>query len=443
MDLRNLLLRAAFSAILAILSLIICRVRIPQKLADIESRRFDLLFLIVFAASHFLLFYTTFFLLHQKPHADLPGYYVPQAHSVMKGLVPYRNFQSSYAPLNSYLNALLLCIRDSPLSILTFQILCDIASIPFWIGFLRRFLPETTLRRSALLYLIQPIVLWGTCIDGKNHACISLLLAVALYTVARREIVSGFSYSLSFVLVKILPLIFLPALFIGSHKRAKWLLSAVTLPVLVYGGFLVHGIDVTVPLRVEGSLRTPANLPYFVALFSGYTLPARLLDGLSLFATGVAVLIAARAQIRTHSKPRSFWKLSISILFVLFTVLIFTKKSDPIYLTMCFFLLSAFTAVQVEGPSRWVAYPYALLSFLGLPIASFWFFPLHTASGIQLHALLLAGDRNAFIMAIAQILLLSSYALFLMKIFRELQDSSHSARLLQSDAAAPAPPVRI
>ena len=166
----------------------------------------------------------TFFLLHQKPHADLPVYYMPEAHAVMHGLIP--DFTSSYAPLNPYLDALLLHMHDSPLSILVFLIICDIASIPFWIGFLRRFLPETTLRRSALLYLVQPIVLWGTCIDCKNHACISVLLAIALFTIAKKEIVSGVSYGLSFVLVKILPLMFLPAMFAGAHRRAKWLLSA-------------------------------------------------------------------------------------------------------------------------------------------------------------------------------------------------------------------------
>ena len=187
MDLRNLILRAAFSAAFAILGFLICRMRLPAQLTEMTSRRFDFLFLALFTASRFLVFLVTFFLLHQKPHADLPVYYMPEAHAVMHGLIPYRDFTSSYAPLNPYLDALLLHMHDSPLSILVFLIICDIASIPFWIGFLRRFLPETTLRRSALLYLVQPIVLWGTCIDGKNHACISLLLAIALFTLRKKR----------------------------------------------------------------------------------------------------------------------------------------------------------------------------------------------------------------------------------------------------------------
>jgi hypothetical protein len=105
----------------------------------------------------------------------------------------------------------------------------------------------------------------------------------------------------------------------------------------------------------------------------------------------------------------------------LITVLLFTKKSDPIYLTMCFFPLCAFTAMRIEEGACWIAYPYAFVTVLGLPIASFWFWPLGLADGIQLHAMLTAGDRNAWMMAIAQPLLLASYALFAMEIYRELK----------------------
>src|SRR5580698_9772908 len=101
MDLRNLLLRLIFGAVLAILGLVVSQWRMPQQLVNLKPRQFDFFYFAIFFASHFLIFFAAFFLLHQKPHADLPTFYVPEAHSAMQGLVPYRDFRSSYAPLNS------------------------------------------------------------------------------------------------------------------------------------------------------------------------------------------------------------------------------------------------------------------------------------------------------------------------------------------------------
>jgi len=128
------------------LSFLVTRWKISGKLAEWTERQFDLYFIALYAACHFLFFFTAFFILHQKPWADLIFVYVPQAHAVMHGLFPYRDFPSSYAPLNPYLDALILKVHDSALSILFFQIVCDILSVPFWIRFLRRFMNERTVR---------------------------------------------------------------------------------------------------------------------------------------------------------------------------------------------------------------------------------------------------------------------------------------------------------
>ena len=122
--------------------------------------------------------------------------------------------------------------------------------------------------------MLQPLVLWEVCIDGKNQACISLLLAIALFLIVRREVLSGMSYGLSLVVVKSLPLIFLPALFVGARKRTVWGVAAMAFPILVYGAFILRSIDVTMPLRVEGSMSTPGNLPYFAAVLLGRNLIA-------------------------------------------------------------------------------------------------------------------------------------------------------------------------
>jgi hypothetical protein len=238
MALRNLILRLAFSGLMAGLSLMIARWKIPAKLLGWTQKQFDRNLIAVYAGSRFLVFFAAFVVLHQKPWADLVGFYVPEAHAAMDGLVPYRDFETSYAPLNPYLDALLLRLCDSPLSILVFQMVCDIVSVPFWIRFLRRCLPEATVRKAALLYLVQPLVIWEICLDGKNQGLISLMLAISFWAIAWKETVSGISLSLTWILVKILPVIFVPALLLAARKRTRWLVSVAIPSLMVYGALL-------------------------------------------------------------------------------------------------------------------------------------------------------------------------------------------------------------
>lgn len=398
-----------FGAIFACASLAVARMNLPARLGRMTKRRFDFYFLLVLLGTHFSVFVLAFFVLHQQPHSDLPAAYVPEAHAVMNGSLPYRDFVSSYAPLNPYLDAAVLKIKDSALVLIAFQILCDAASVPFWIGFLRRCLPESAVRRSALLYLLQPLVIWDICLNGKNHGCISLLLAISMYCIARRETLSGISYGLSLVMVKILPSIFLPALFLGARKRWIWLISALALPVVVYGSFWLAGLDITVPVRLEGGKSTSGNLPYFVCALIGRDISVGVVGLLTLAALGCVVIYAGLAQLRATTQAQSLWTLSLSVLIVLFALLTANKKASTSYLEMCFFLICAFTAVHAEK-KRWsVAYLYAILSMAGLPVSSLWFVALRGASPVELHHLLLTGDRNAIIEMVLQALVLTSF----------------------------------
>jgi hypothetical protein len=76
---------------------------------------------------------------------------------------------------------------------------------------------------------------------------------------------------------------------------------------------------------------------------------------------------------------------------------------------MCFFLLCAFVAFDSDRGRRMSSVLYALMSLLALPIASFWYWPLHIEPATQLHTLWLAGNRNAWIMVLMQVLLAVSY----------------------------------
>jgi hypothetical protein len=433
---RNLLLRFAFGGLLAAVSFLIARRKLPATLAAWTDLEFDRILLAVYATTHFFVFFAVFFVLHQKPWADLVAFYVPQAHAVLHGQFPYRDFESSYAPLNPYLDALLLRLRDSPLSILVFQILCDLLSVPFWIRFFRRFMAETTVRKAALLYLVQPLVIWEICIDGKNQGLISLLLAISFWAIARREILSAISLSLTWILVKILPVMFLPTLFFGARKRVRWLVSVMLPSLLVYGAFVVKGADVTAGIRKEGSFTTPQNLPYLFEALTGYELPGIVLSLLLLAAVVATLVVTIRAQLRSVTEPAELWTTALGAELVLLAMMMMNRKSDTAYLAMCFFLLCAFVASEADRGKRAMSAWYALLSLLALPIASFWFWPLDRESATELHALCLAGNRNAWIMMVMLALLAASYVGLAFGMLRSVREPALNAIFGESPAHA-------
>src|ERR1700739_1591323 len=431
MALRNLILRFALGGLLAVISLLVARWKLSGKLLGWTEKQFDRNLIALYAASRFLVFFAAFFVLHQKPWADLVAFYVPQGHAVMQGLVPYRDFPSSYAPFHSYLDALFLRLHDSPLSILVFQILCDILSVPFWIKFLRRCVHEATVRKAALLYLVQPLVIWEICLDGKNQGLISLLLAISFCAIARKEIVSGISLCLTWILVKILPVMFVPTLFMAARKRTRWLVSVAVPSLIVYGAFVAAKADVTSGLRKESSIATPQNLPYLFGALTGHNLPGSLLGILSLVVVAGALVITIRAQQRAKNEPARLWTAALGAELVLLAVLLVSKKSDTSYLGMCFFLLCAFVAFDADRGKRVMSSLYALLSLLALPIASFWYWPLQRESAVQLHALWLSGNRNAWIMIAMQALLAVSYLGLALGILRTVRRPAESLTRLE------------
>jgi hypothetical protein len=405
---RNILIRAAFGIILTLLSLLLMRTRWRERLASIGSRAFDRWFFLILAISHFAIFILAFGVLHEKATTDVPGYYVPEAQSVLRGLVPYRDFISSYAPLHSYLDALLLKIHNSPFSIYVFQICCDILAAPFWIGFLRRFMNEGAVRAAACLYLLQPIVLWSIVLDGKNLGLICLLLSISLYAIARKEIVSGVSYSLSLVLVKILPIIFFPIFFFGARKRITWLAAAVIPSLLVYGAFVFYRIDVLMPVKVEGSFVTPRDLPFFISSLTGIALNPLIITLSRIGGLAVAVLFAVAAMLRARTEAARLSSLNAGAILVLLALLVFNSKSDPTYLAMCFFTVTALTVSVHDRGGKLILPMYAALSMVALPIESFWFW-MAEPSATDLFHLWTHGSRTGLILMAMQAVLLVAY----------------------------------
>ena len=108
----------------------------------LSKEQFDRRVYWAFAASRLGVFSLIFLVLRFAPRGDVPAYYMQQAQWVLGGLVPYRDFVSSYAPLHPYLDAGLISVWHTPLAIMLFSLLAEVLLLPLWMRAGREFLPE-------------------------------------------------------------------------------------------------------------------------------------------------------------------------------------------------------------------------------------------------------------------------------------------------------------
>ncbi len=392
---------------------------LPEWLRQLPRGRFDGGLLGAYTLARVFLMVSLFVIGHQQLHSDLPAFYLPQARWVLEGKLPYRDFYSSYAPLFSIINAGLLHIWNSGLTLLIFSVVCDIAALPIWLRVLRRFLSEDAVRCAGVLMLLQPVVLWNRSVSGGNEAEISLLLALSVYFVARRDLISGGWSTSSLILVKFLPALFLPQIFFAAKQRGRWLIGAAVLPVLVFGWLVLHGFNVLLPLQHEGHLSTSGNLSYSLISLTGISVTDRVLDVLTAAALAGVLLWMGRAALRAASDSARMWVLSLGMLAIQLALLIVSKKSYPIYLTPLAFPMAGYLSVSAyERRERSMAVIYAVLMVVSMFVTSLWYGPMRMGP-LELHAGMMQGSGRAWMEWVLMTLPVPCYAWLLYGMLRD------------------------
>lgn len=391
-DFRILMARVAVGAVAAILSLLILLRPVPAKVTEMPRSTFDGCLVGIFALVRLLLFILVFVVAHQNVRGDLPVFYLRQAHKVLQGQVIYRDFYSSYGPLNALMNSLLLRIYDSGLSMVVFQVLCDIATVPVLLALFRRFLDETTVRRIGLLLLVQPMMLWNSTIDGRNEALTALLLATAMLLISRRDFWSGVSAGLTLVLVKFLPIMYFPSILLAARKRGLWVLGAALLPVPIFGYMLLRHYPAFEFLKVEGALSTAGSFSFALMAATGWMIPKILLDGLTALTLAIVLGGTGLATLRASSERARLWAMNIAVVALMLALLVISKKAYPAYLTAVAGPMAAYVAyIAGRRGRKIVARLYAVLMFFSVFASSLWYWPLGAWPAEKVHTLLQTG----------------------------------------------------
>ena len=377
----------------------------PQR---VTRTTFDRAFYGAFALSRLGLFLLVFGLLRVPVRGDVLGYYWPEGLAAMHGLLPYRDFASSYAPLHGFLDAAVLRVWRSPRALILFALVVEALAMPLWMRLGRRVRPEGTVRRAAVLYLLSAISLQFCALDGQDNVVIALLLAVAVSLVlVRRELLAGALVGLCAVAVKVIPLGYVPVLFAATPRRGRWAVGLVAVVALGYGAFWrVLGAAVLMPLTREGGLKSAGDLPYVVEAVTGWPLPG----AVSTVLLGVAF---AAILLRVVGRVRQDAAMSARVEGMLFGVAattlaleLFSKKSWPPYLMLVLFPL--LLSVASSG-SAWAAAGVGAFGVVALVEHSYWATVLGQFDSGTFHAGLARGDGRCFVFLTMELLLLAGY----------------------------------
>src|SRR5277367_7166998 len=111
-------------------SIIVCSL---PRLRLLSREAFDRTVNLAFILSRLGAYLGVFFVLHIARRGDLMGFYWPEATAVLEHRLPYRDFQSSYAPLHAYLDASAIRLWFSPLAIILLAICVEMLLLPLWL----------------------------------------------------------------------------------------------------------------------------------------------------------------------------------------------------------------------------------------------------------------------------------------------------------------------
>jgi hypothetical protein len=375
-----------------------------------------------FAISRLGIFALVFLILHIAPRGDVPAYYFDQAQQVLRHLLPYRDFVSSYAPLHPYLDAGLISLWHTPLAIMLFSVLVELMLLPLWMRAGREFLPEYELRVAALLYLASPISLQFVTIDGQDNVVIAVLIALALLLVLRSRVVAaGAALAASIVAIKFLPLLYAPAFFVAVPRRWRLVLGVVLVCGVVYGGFALLHAPILTPLAAEADLRSAGDLPYLVETIFGVTLLARLTDGCLLLVLAGIFAAVGRASYRAVLGVR-LRALTFGMAAATLALLVLSKKSWPPYLILALFPVCLlvwdesfsrlWNGVRVAG--------FALFSLIAVAEHSYWASIFAQFPSAEFHRQLLSGRLGAWALFGVEVLLVGGYLWLLAEAVRRI-----------------------
>ena len=416
---QTLIARVALGAVAGVVGVVLA---LLPRLRAVSGRQFDRALFAAFSISRLGIFALVFLVFRIAPRGDVLGYYLTQAEQVLRHRLPYRDFVSSYAPLHPYLDAGLISLWHTPLSIMFFSLFAELLLLPLWMRAGREFLPESELRAAALLYLASPISLQFVALDGQDNVVIAVLIALAMLLILRSRIfAAGIALGASVAAIKFLPLLYAPTFFVAVPRRWRLVAGALVVSGVVYGGFALLHAPVLEPLSAEADLRSSGDLPYVLEAILGVVLPPRLSDGCLLLVLAAILIAVARAAYGASLSLR-LRALTFGMAAATLALLLLSKKSWPPYAMLALFPVCLLVRrVSAAGFSNaWRGVAFAIFSLAAVSEHSYWASMFAQFSSAEFHAALRTGRTDVQVLLGVEVVLIAGYLWLLCEAFGRL-----------------------
>jgi hypothetical protein len=381
-----------------------------SRIADLPERAFIRAALALQLVPTLGLFCVLYVVGHQAPTSDVPTFYVPAANAVLAGKLPFRDFTSSYAPGFAYVGAVLAFIWDSGKAFALFDTLLNAVALTCWHSVAALHYERKTARHCTILYATSGHALVQALL-GTNQSWVAAGLAGSALLISReREAAAGFAQAIAACTTKVLAHLFWPLLWICSRRRTVWLLAAVVPAAALYGAFIAAGAGpgLLYPLRHEGALISPGNVPYVLDLFlnTSGALERVIDDGLSLVAlAATTVWLYMKSRQLQPGERQSLLLAGLALTGLVF--MLFSKKSFTGYVIFAWYPI---VLMLVMGTRDWLTRVAFLFVFNALLVAepSLWFY--FKATDMSLKSWLATSSTAAGGFLAVDVALLACYA---------------------------------
>ncbi|MFD1817471.1 hypothetical protein SAMN04515674_107215 [Pseudarcicella hirudinis] len=200
-------------------------------------------------------FIIIFIFLNVSPHSDVIMF-MNWAVSAKSGHLVYRDFDSPYAPLFSYITALPLWLWDSDKAIIALMIVVEL--VVLWCTCL--FYRSTVKFHVVLIYLLLPISFVLTVLGGQEDIWMwgIALLALWVNRKYKNDFILGIALAMGLVFTKVLFVLVIPAVFIFVKDRVKLVAGLLTIGIPVLGILIwKSGFAFLLPIQQANDPRTP------------------------------------------------------------------------------------------------------------------------------------------------------------------------------------------
>lgn len=272
--------------------------------------------------------------------SDAANYYYPDTIKLLSGMIPYRDFDTRYSPLFLPLNAAILLVYSSVVSIVLLMIVFELLMIISYIWYYRK-IDAPTAYRSAFLFSLSPVSLYWTGVVGYNAIIISTFIMLALIAADRkRDLTAGLFTAASFLFCKLLAFLAWPGVILFRRKGISLRALFPAISIVFTFSLLFFGIDSLLPIKKEFGNYTGGNFWYILTMINPQLINSQIFQILPVICFGTIFLYLFYMYIvKDMGEKESFDRrmIFIGVTFLLFMV--FSKKTFNMYHPMMLFFI--------------------------------------------------------------------------------------------------------